>query len=400
MPNGERMPLLLGQDLVALYYPTLFATSQVRNASESVSSMRAQLDSIKLLYVWALGRDIDLEARFASRAYLNGFEIEDLSRFVGEKRCAAHRSYVGATSRLRDGKLYEKRRSAGSRYRHLMFLQHYIRWLSERLSEAAPGPVGPEARSDIEEMLALLKAIRPRKPSGSRLSARMGLTLNDQRELVAACSARTAAPSIYPDIQQRDELIVQLLLGLGARAGELLSLKVADFDFVANEVVIVRRPDDPEDPRQNQPSVKTCDRRLPVSDELIRLVYDYITGPRRRFRLAKRHGFLLVVHRSGPYQGKPISARSLDKVLTRVGLQCGIPGLTPHVLRHTANERLSELMDEQNISGVREEQMRSYAMGWREGSGTAATYTRRHTATEAAKALRRLQGVLRAPVHK
>ncbi|KZL13096.1 hypothetical protein PsAD26_01866 [Pseudovibrio sp. Ad26] len=33
-------------------------------------------------------------------------------------------------------------------------------------------------------------------------------------------------------------------------------------------VTIVRRPDDPEDPRRREPNAKTADRVIPISDRL------------------------------------------------------------------------------------------------------------------------------------
>jgi hypothetical protein len=44
------------------------------------------------------------------------------------------------------------------------------------------------------------------------------------------------------------------------------------------------------------------------------------------------------------------------------------------------------------VPNAKEEKMRSYMMGWKEGSGTAATYTRRHTERMAREAQLKLQG--------
>lgn len=391
LPDGERMPLLHGPDLQPLYYPTLFITSQVRNAGRAANSVSAQLGSIKRLYTWATLRNVDLEERLALGDYFRDFEVEDLSRFVCEKQRRAFRGQTTAPSTLRSEKLHDGRLKAQSKYRHLMYLSSYLRWLSERLVEARSGHIDHGARAEICAMVAALSARKPRKASSSRLSARTGLTVDDQTRLVRTCMVRATENDLYPSTQLRDELIVRILLNLGIRAGELLSLKTDDFDFQASEVVIQRRPDDPTDPRLIQPVVKTCDRRLPVSDDLIRLVHDYILGPRRQFKRARRHAFLLVVHRKGPHEGLPLSIKGLTKIFRKLGLRSGLSGLTPHVLRHTANERFSELMDELHVTEAREEQMRSYAMGWRDGSGTAATYTRRHTATKAGEASKKLQ---------
>ena len=57
--------------------------------------------------------------------------------------------------------------------------------------------------------------------------------------------------------------------------------------------------------------------------------------------------------------------------------------LHPHALRHTWNFKYSESLDRKSknqrpLTDAAQEQTRSHLMGWEEGSGTAATYTKRH----------------------
>ena len=53
--------------------------------------------------------------------------------------------------------------------------------------------------------------------------------------------------------------------------------------------------------------------------------------------------------------------------------------LTGHRFRHTWNERFSELMDSMDHPATEETQeaIRCNLMGWKSGSGTAATYNQR-----------------------
>lgn len=268
LADGERMPLLLSSNLQPQYYPTLFITSQVRNAGRAVNSITAELASIKRLYTWAEHRKVDLETRLAAGEYLRDSELEDLSRFVCERPFTASRRRSGAGLKFREANLREARIQAQSRYRHLMFLTHYLQWLSERLVEARTGLLDQSARAEISAMVVNLGARKPRKVASSRLNARMGLTADDQEKLVRVCGVRSVENTQYLGVEQRNELIVRLLVDFGIRAGELLALKTDDFDFQKSEVVIQRRPDDPADPRVQQPLVKTCDRRLPVADGL------------------------------------------------------------------------------------------------------------------------------------
>mgnify|MGYP000392126360 CR=1 FL=1 len=67
--------------------------------------------------------------------------------------------------------------------------------------------------------------------------------------------------------------------------------------------------------------------------------------------------------------------------------------LHPHRLRHDWNYNFSISMDEseEGVSPEKEEQIRSYLMGWSEGSGTAATYNARHIVEKSRKAILQYQ---------
>jgi hypothetical protein len=76
---------------------------------------------------------------------------------------------------------------------------------------------------------------------------------------------------------------------------------------------------------------------------------------------------------------------------------------TGHALRHKWNERFSELMDIQDNppDEAQQEQLRSWLMGWRQGSGTAAIYNQRFIKRKASEASMALQeSKIRVPEFK
>jgi integrase len=170
--------------------------------------------------------------------------------------------------------------------------------------------------------------------------------------------------------------MVDWLVHLGLRRGELLNVRVDDIDFRRGVVTVVRRQDAADDPRRNQPSVKTRGRDLPLSSGLLDTTRRYILDFRTGLPLARTHGYLLVA--SGT--GAPLSMPAVAKVFSvlRFKVPTLPPDLSPHVLRHTWNARFSEEMDKNKVPEETERKARSYLMGWSETSGTAATYTRRH----------------------
>ena len=404
--DGERFPLLLQEDGVPHAMATLFVTTQMRNASKAPNTILAALGAVRGLLSWAEGRHFHLEQRFLNRSFLTNAEIESL-RVATQLRHGVSQARASGISSSRPKVVPLQRRVEGARaiatmsgatvnpntyYARLGYIAQYLRWLGNHLLESSSRSSLAGKRA-LERMIEQLLASRPQARHRSPVSARRGLDAESQVVLADLVEPASSVNPFSVAVQVRNALIIHLLGELGIRAGELLALKVSDFDFQRNEVVITRRHGDPTDPRVNQPVVKTLDRRLPLNETLAREVFDYVLNERCRYRVAKRHAFLLVTHQSGPYCGQPLSAKGLAKIcgLLRRAEPDHLALLSPHILRHTANDRFSELMDAQRVRDPNEEKMRSYWMGWREGSGAAATYTRRHIEGKAKEAALKLQ---------
>src|SRR4051794_17959772 len=83
--DGERYPLMIGSQGLPLWYPTLFTTTQVRNASKAPNTMVSVLSALRVLMAWAQSHCIDLESRLANRLFLNEQEVESLCRHAQTK---------------------------------------------------------------------------------------------------------------------------------------------------------------------------------------------------------------------------------------------------------------------------------------------------------------------------
>lgn len=121
---------------------------------------------------------------------------------------------------------------------------------------------------------------------------------------------------------------------------------------------MVRRADDPEDPRKDQPLVKTRDRKIPLSPGLCKLTHEYITNTRRATEGARRHPFLFIAMGTGA----PLSLSAVNAIFAelRNAFNGEFDAITPHVLRHTWNDRFSDMMDTLKVSEAEEERMRSW----------------------------------------
>lgn len=396
--SGERVPMLVDSRGVPAYLPTLFVTTQIRNASKAPNTMLAALHSLRLLYRWAAALSIDLQERFEAQKFLTDSETESLRAFAQTRSAIngrASRKVIGLPRRTEGARMSHAatppaRISTNAHYIRLSYIAQYVHWMGNYILDRSQ--VSEKGRASLAQLVARIEMSRPRVRRGSSFVARQSLDTAAQQRLDKLVCPSFAGNPFTSVLRTRNALIINLLSELGMRAGELLALKVQDFDLQANEVVIARRHDDPEDPRPAQPVAKTLDRRLPLSPALSKAVYEYVLHDRGRLRRAKRHDFLIVTHQPGPHEGLPMSIKGLEKVFAVLrSVEPKLSDLTPHVLRHTWNERFSVSVDANGTSIADEEKMRSYWMGWREASGSASTYLRRRTEQMTKRASLKLQ---------
>lgn len=99
---------------------------------------------------------------------------------------------------------------------------------------------------------------------------------------------------------------------------------------------MVRRADEPTDPRWHQLLIKTLDRRLPIKADLAKEIHNYIVKYRETILNANKHDYLFITHMPEATQGQPISIAMYKKIIETVRI--GAPDLyelTDHRIRHT-----------------------------------------------------------------
>lgn len=394
MADGERYCLLVDPDSrLPLFYPCLFVTTQVRNRSLSVAAMEATLAAISVLLTHCVERGIDLEHRIRSRQFLRPAELDAIRDDCQERFSATSNSTVVP---LRKGKRGQ-RVGLGSEYIRLSYIAEYIRWLSHTLFGSE---IDQAAALEIDRVT---NGVLSRRPKGKRSApTKLGFSAMQIAKLQETLDP-TQGKSPFQDegVCIRNALIVDLLLHLGIRGGELLNICIRDIDWERHQLVVARRPDEKADTRKRQPLVKTLDRRIPLRNTLINRLHDYVVNYRRKVPGARRHDYLFVTHKSGKTQGAPLSMAGYQKIIKVVATSSPeLNGLHGHLLRHCWNERFSDHMDklEHPPSPERQEAMRSYALGWKEGSGTSATYNRRFVERKAHEVQLALQkNIVRIP---
>lgn len=382
MSSGERYCLVIDRiTQLPIYHPNLFITTQLRNKSDSFSTMLSAANNIAIFLRFLDDRDINLEERVVCRELFETHELDDLRDYTQRRfsKVTDEGCYVGNEGVV----------SAITHYMRLTTIAQYISWYANHLIKQ---PSTVEARQ-IKRVETQIKARRPVRKGRNQDQDR---SLSDDQLEVLFEVIRLESPlnPFSKEVQRRNRLMILILYYLGIRGGELLNLRISDIDFSKHHLKVIRRADEKNDPRVQEPNAKTLERTTLLGEILSKELHEYIIKDRRKVTNAKRNDFLFITHKEGPTVGQPISKSSYYKVLNIVKtVSPDLYKLTGHKLRHTWNRKFSERMDlmDKPVSEEKQEQYRSYLMGWKQGSGTAAHYNKRFIQEQAQKAALALQ---------
>lgn len=203
-------------------------------------------------------------------------------------------------------------------------------------------------------------------------------------------------PFKNPAIRLRNALMFEVMYVTGFRAGEVLGLNIEDVDFQGNSISVVRRHDNPHDPRSRQPVAKTLERTIRVPPALISRLHDYIMKVRAIIPGSSSHPFIFITHKNGEHCGKPISDTSFRNRILKPATETFLElfeEISRHGFRHNYNYTLSQRIDAHNrsvladpasakkqgksiINEKQEIQIRKRLNGW-SSDHTAETYNKR-----------------------
>lgn len=395
--SGERMPLLCDMSTgLGLFEPTGYALT-MRSRGRAVNTIAQALRSVKLLYQILSANGIDLLERVQNDELLTLGEVEaliDQCKLSQEDLDELHHGPTGkrparlAVARFKKG---DRRQAhlepvdSNTTIVRLKYITQYLAWFAE-YAYLQNLPRDRELFKRVADKT--ISAISFRVPSVRKSNARRrkrGLTRQEQARLLELLESKWPMnPWTDEFLQERNNLIVRLLLGLGIRKGEMLGIKIKDLNLAKSTLFIARRADDPEELRRRPPATKTCDRDLQVGAELMAQLKRYLVL-RSKLPRARKHPYLIVSKR-----GEPLSLNTIDFMFSTLRKHWGWGALSAHLLRHTWNDRLSELV-EGKLSPEEEKKVRNYLMGWSDQSRTAENYTVRYVEQMAHKALTTIQ---------
>ncbi len=394
--NGERFLMLMESDTaIPDYWITIYSMTQLRSRGLAVNTIEQSLRHLMLLMFFLknnYNEEINLNKRLEAGKILELHEIETLCDICKlHYRDIFEENNPDMLEKKLNLKSLEKFRAVNNSdsitttdskttAHRIRAIRDYIVWLSKGFLSRNPelGLNTLSLNDAIKLVESIFTARIPTNNITSPIYAKKGLSeeeLNTLFSLIDKNSDTNPWKSNFA--KTRNELIVLWLYEFGLRRGELLNLKTSDINFQSETFLVLRRPDDEDDPRVNQPLVKTRERKLPIPAKILNLTREYIIGVRGLLPEAQYHEYLFVADRSGA----PMSLSALNKVFSKLkNSNHNLPNnFSPHILRHSWNDKFSAMMDKKNIPEDIEKKTRSYYMGWSETSNSASSYTRRHT---------------------
>lgn len=400
--NSERFPILVKRSTAEPIFNTcVYCISELRTQNLASSTIDSVLRALMVLFIFFDARKIDFRERLRQGTGLLIWEIdelmsqckkplellvEELDSIPGENKSVKRiMKLENVRQNYRAVKDFEPVSNAGARAR---YIRNYLAWQMDR-------QISIEAENETKKLLI----IHAKKSTIEGIDARIPTDRKrddlDHREGLDEKNYELLKKIVRPDselnpwkgefFRYRNFLCVLLLGSLGIRRGELLGLQIEDIKLSDQTIKIYRKADNPNDPRLVMPQTKTLDRVLPLSDELTDLIRYYIMFIRCQKVGANKRDFLIIS--SG--RGNPMATRTLNAIFEGIVRFDPVlfSNLSPHVLRHTLNDALSEHFDFLKLSTNDEIKLRNQMMGWGPKSKMAETYTKRHTRKKANKVL-------------
>ena len=226
---------------IPLFYPTLFATSQLRNSGAAVNTIRNKLADIVVLLRWEQRYRRDLIAEFTRGSFLSVADAASLRDFA--KLDMRHQT-------LSDGDADESRaivlefmeaRVASCRpepavggqqhYNRLSTMADYIEFVASVVTQHRNSA---QVVQEISQMVATLRKHRPRglaSRSSDDPELRSPPSGLIDYFMVVGSEDDPRNPFGDPGIRLRNAIIFGLLRHTGMRRGELLSLHIDQFEL-------------------------------------------------------------------------------------------------------------------------------------------------------------------------
>lgn len=365
LDSGERLPCLVD---AASWIPARVAlrwAMRYRRYRVQSSTLAANLRVLGKVYRWTQQTGFDLDDRLTQGRTLQNREIESLAR-----------SFRGNTS--------AQELDTGAFDQHLAIVEDFLKWSLDSENRGGRRSLDLAQLAQERNRIGLiLRSLRSGAHASDRIEPLEDVEIRAIRNSIGPrrdAQGVLGFPEVFsPHTRLRNWLMFEVALELGIRRGELLKLRLDSLPRGGDDGIrILRRPDDPHDSRSKEPAVKTAERVIPASRNLLAAIRAYLTYPRPLGRISGRSPYLFVAR-----SGSPVSMDTADDVIASIGEHSGVSPLSWHRLRHTWAERMAGAFADQPNGMDR----LVYLGGWTNPQ-SAARYIQRALASQAKAAVR------------
>lgn len=222
-------------------------------------------------------------------------------------------------------------------------LHHFLRFALDPAQRKG----GPSRAPDLDAVVDRLAAAFdvpppetvPRKTPGGRL---LDAEVEAVRALIACPDAVPGEGNPFDRWTAfRNWLLFEVALATGFRVSELAALTVASVPRGRDLMSLRDVRGAAWDPRLEDPGSKTFGRDIPISDDLIVMLWEYLNNTKQPWGRSPRarHPSLWTTR-----SGEPLSVRQIARIFCEIGIAVGFR-VTPHRPRHRFVYNLLDRMD-------------------------------------------------------
>lgn len=362
--DGERLPLLISSDTsLPCRLPNTWLLFS-RRINNQTSTLQREIRTIGFFHWWADTHNINLIERLQTG---NGLSSNEINPSL----------YDWLRKDFTSGKAIKKIAVTTATLRtRLETVRDYILWhLDQTLSRM---DINNPLFERVNEKRNLIQRQFNKDLPTARNNRRIGLDTALLERFLEVIKPTHSENPWYKPVRFRNYMLCLLYLGLGLRRAEALKIYLGDLNLNGDRptLTIKRRPDDINDPRLHEPRVKTLGRIIPLSPNLVKLLNEYVLKQRTKITNAKKSPFLFLSSRTG----KPLSETAINDMVAQI-VRKHIEFssvLSPHILRHSYNDMLSQTASDQGISEHDAIEIRNYLCGWTRSSKQGDDYRQRY----------------------
>ncbi len=123
-----------------------------------------------------------------------------------------------------------------------------------------------------------------------------------------------ATPDVSTETGLRDRAVLELMYACGLRVSEVVDLQVQNVDFDGGILTCTGK------------GSKT--RRIPIGTSAVEWLKSYLAARRKHENIEIQNMFITPL-------GRPLNRQMIHKMVSEYGDRCGLPGVSPHTLRHS-----------------------------------------------------------------